>query len=268
MKAIVCQDFGPVENLRYRDVPDPRVKPGEVLIDVEAAGVNFPDSLLVEGRYQIKPPTPFIPGSEVAGRISEVGAEVTGLKPGQRVVTVCTLGGFAEKVAVDARRVLPIGEQVPAESAAGLLVAHATAHHALKQRGQLQADETLLVTGAAGGTGLAAVQIGKAMGARVIAVCSSAEKLAIAAENGADVLINSSDGDLVAQLKAAGGERGVDVAYEVVGGSTFDACVRAMGWNGRLLVIGFAGGSIPQFPVNLALVKGMNRLSSPATCTN
>jgi NADPH2:quinone reductase len=256
MKAIVCEAFGPIENLKYVEVPAPIPSAGQLLIDVKAAGVNFPDALLVRGEYQLKPQCPFIPGSEVAGVVSAIGAGVEKPHVGDRVMAVVPLGGFAEEVAAPANVVFPLPDGIPDIEAAGLLIAHGTAHHALKQRARLQAGETLVVTGAAGGTGLAAVQIGKAMGARVVAVCSSAEKLAVARANGADMLINSGEGDLKGAIKNACGARGADVAYDAVGGETFDALTRCMGWNGRLLVIGFASGGIPQFPVNLALVKG------------
>ncbi len=256
MKAIVCEKFAPLEQLQYTDIPAPQAGPGQVVIDIKAIGVNYPDGLLVQGLYQIKPPFPFIPGSEVAGVVSAVGAEVTHLKTGDRVMAFCGLGGYAEKVACDAANTLPIPEPIPDTQAAALITAHATAHHALKQRAQLQPGETLLVTGAAGGTGLAAVQIGKAMGATVIAACSSAEKLATARDNGADSSINYSTQDLKSEIKNITDGKGVDVVYETVGGDIFDTCSRCVGWNGRLLVIGFASGQIPKFPVNLALLKG------------
>lgn len=256
MKAIVCEEFGPVENLQLKDLPAPEPNRHQVVIDIEAAGVNFPDSLLVQGTYQIQPDRPFTPGSEVAGTISAVGEQVAHLQVGQRVVAFCMLGGFAEKIAVNAQAVMPLPDEVPCEEAAGLLTAYATAHHALRQRGQLQAGETLLVTGAAGGTGLAAVQIGKAIGAKVIAVCSTEEKLAIAKQYGADVLVNSGQDDLKAALKEATGGAGADVIYECVGGDVFKACLSNIAWAGRLLIIGFAGGEIPKIPVSLALVKG------------
>lgn len=256
MRAIVCEAFGPVEALQLKEVPPPKVGKHDVLINVEAAGVNFPDNLLVNGTYQMKPELPFTPGTEVAGTIATLGAEVSHLKVGQRVVGFCMLGGFAEQVAMTAMAVIPIPATLPMEEAAGLLTAHATAHHALRQRGQLQAGETLLVTGAAGGTGLAAVQIGKAIGAKVIAACSSEKKLAIAKANGADILVNTSEGDLKAALKTATAGKGADVIYECVGGDVFRACLSNIAWAGRLLVIGFAGGEIPKIPVSLALVKG------------
>ncbi|MEP4888821.1 MAG: NADPH:quinone oxidoreductase family protein [Aliiglaciecola sp.] len=256
MKAIVCKEFASVEKLSYEDVPDPKAEKGQVVVDISASGVNFPDGLLVQGLYQIKPDFPFIPGGEVAGVISEVGEGVPHLKVGSRVIALCMLGGYAEKVAVPATHVLPLPDEIPDDEAAALVTAHATAHHALKQRANIQPGETLVVTGAAGGTGLAAVQIGKAMGAKVIAVCSTQEKLDIAKQNGADILINYTEKDLKTALKEATDGKGADVVYECVGGDTFHACSRSMGWNGRLLVVGFAGGTIPEFPVNLALVKG------------
>jgi NADPH2:quinone reductase len=256
MKAIVCNEFGPVEELKYQDVPDPVASKGHVVVDINACGVNFPDGLLVQGLYQLKPERPFIPGNEVAGVVSSVGEGVKHLKVGMRVIALCMTGGYAEKVACPATHVLPIPDAIPNEEAAALVTAHATAHHALKQRAQIKPGETLLVTGAAGGTGLAAVQIGKEMGAKVIAVCSTQEKLDVAKANGADILINYTEVDLKTTIKEVTGGKGVDVVYECVGGDTFHACSRSMAWNGRLLVVGFAGGEIPEFPVNLSLVKG------------
>ena len=256
MKAIICNEFSPVENLTLEEIESPKAKKGQVVIDIKAAGVNFPDGLLVQGLYQMKPPTPFIPGSEVAGVISEIGEDVEHLTLGQRVMTFCMLGGFAQQVAVNCRMVIPLPDYITFEEGAALLTAHSTAHHGLRQRGNLKAGETLLVTGAAGGTGLAAIQIGKAIGAEVIAVCSSDEKLAVAKENGADILINYSDGDLKAKIKTATEGKGVDVVYDSVGGDAFKACLSNIAWSGRLLVVGFASGDIPKIPANLALVKG------------
>ncbi|MEW9796607.1 NADPH:quinone oxidoreductase family protein [Alteromonas sp. CYL-A6] len=256
MKAIVCEEFGPIEQLRYTDVADAVAGKGQVVINVEAAGVNFPDGLLVQGLYQLQPEFPFVPGTEVAGTVAEVGEGVSHLTPGQRVIAISNLGGYAEKVCVPAMQVMPLPDPIPTQEAAALVTAHATAHHALKQRAQIQPGETLVVTGAAGGTGLAAVQIGKALGARVIAVCSTEEKLALAKANGADVLINYKEHDLKETLKDVTDGKGADVVYECVGGDTFHACSRSMAWGGRLLVVGFASGDIPKFPVNLALVKG------------
>ncbi|WP_100643016.1 NADPH:quinone oxidoreductase family protein [Alteromonas facilis] len=256
MKAIVCNEFGPVDDLVYQDIEDLKAKKGHVVVQVEAAGVNFPDGLLVQGLYQMRPERPFVPGNEVAGTIIEVGEGVQGWQVGQRVIALCMLGGYAEQVLVPQTHIMPLPDGIPSTEAAALVTAHATAHHALKQRAQIKPGETLVVTGAAGGTGLAAVQIGKLMGAKVIAVCSTAEKLETARQNGADVLINYTEQDLKEAIKTATDGKGADVVYECVGGDTFHACSRAMGWNGRLLVIGFAGGEIPEFPVNLALVKG------------
>jgi NADPH2:quinone reductase len=256
MKAIVCHKFAPVSELSYEECPDPVAGVSDVIIDIAAVGVNFPDSLLVQGLYQLKPDLPFIPGSEVAGVISVVGENVKHLKVGMKVIGICRLGGYAEKVAVPSDHVMPVPDSIPLNEASALVTAHATAHHALKQRANIAKGETLLVTGAAGGTGLAAVQIGKQMGATVIAACSTDEKCEIARENGADMTINYSKHDLKDTVKLLTDKKGVDVVYECVGGDTFHACSRSMAWNGRLLVIGFAGGEIPKFPVNLALVKG------------
>lgn len=257
MKAIVCEDFGPIENLRYQDLDDPSPAKGQVRVKVLATGVNFPDALLVQGLYQARPERPFVPGVEFCGEVEELGEGVKHLKVGQRLMCSSRdYGAFAEKALVDARAVMPIPDEVSDLVAANLMCAHGTAHHALKQRAKLKAGEHLVVLGAAGGTGLAAVQIGKAMGAKVIAVCSSDDKLALARANGADELIKAAEGvDLKAQIKALTGGKGADVVYDPVGGDAFDACTRAMARNGRLLVIGFASGRIPELPVNLTLVK-------------
>ncbi|UTA47317.1 NADPH:quinone oxidoreductase family protein [Simiduia sp. 21SJ11W-1] len=258
MKAIRCNSFGPLENLALEDMPEPQAGAGEAVISVKAAGVNFPDGLLVQGLYQMRPPTPFTPGTEAAGIIESLGEGVSHLKVGQRVFCCSMLNCYAEKLVINAQQLIPLPEEIPFTEAAGLITAHATAHHALKQRAALQPGETLLVTGAAGGTGLAAVQIGKAMGARVIAACSSEEKLATARAHGADECINYTTHNLKDTLKALTEGRGVDVVYECVGGETFDACARNMAWNGRLLVVGFASGQIPSLAANLALVKGFS----------
>lgn len=252
MKAIVSHEFAPLEALKYEDVSDPVAEGRKLVIRVEAAGVNYPDGLLVQGLYQMKPPHPFTPGMEVAGVVESVGPDVVGFQVGQRVATVCSLGGYAEKVLADDRTVFPIGEMDGADACA-LLVAYGTSHHALKQRAALKAGETLCVLGAAGATGIAAVQIGKIMGARVIAVCSTEEKRKLALAAGADEAIGYES--LKDDLKALTGGKGVDVVYDSVGGAAFDACARSMARNGRLLIIGFASGEIPKFPVNLSLVK-------------
>jgi len=256
MKAIVCEEFGPIDSLVYKEIDTPEPGKGEIRVKVKAAGVNFPDGLLVQGLYQVKPERPFIPGMEFCGEVEVLGEGVKHLKIGQRLIcTSQSYGGFAEKAIVNSKLVMPITDDMSDVDAANIMCAHGTAHHALKQRARLKAGETLVVLGAAGGTGIAAVQIGKAMGAKVIAVCSSDEKLAIAKENGADELINYAESDLKASIKELTGGKGANVVYDPVGGEAFDACTRAMARNGRLLVIGFASGKIPGFPVNLALVK-------------
>ena len=256
MKAIVCNAFGPIEEIDYTEVPDPKAGPGQIILTTKAIGVNFPDGLVIQGLYQQKPDLPFVPGIEIAGVVEEVGAGVSKLKLGDRVLASTMTGGYAEKLCMDAAAAIKFPDAMTDAHAAVLPCAYGTAHHALKQRGNLQPGETLVVLGAAGGTGLAAVQIGKAMGARVIAVCSDEDKLAIAADCGADELINYTKVDLRKTLMSITDRRGVDVVFDPVGGDAFNSCARAMAWNGRLLVIGFASGDIPQFPVNLALVKG------------
>ncbi|MDC8830149.1 NADPH:quinone oxidoreductase family protein [Alteromonas gilva] len=256
MKAIVCHDFAPLEQLAFEDWPTPDTGADEALVNVAAIGVNFPDALLVQGLYQAKPERPFVPGAEFSGVVEAVGENVTHLKKGDRVVGLSThYSACAEQISVPAARLIPVPDHIPMQEAAGLILAHGTAHYALKQRANLQPGETLLVLGAAGGTGLAAVQIGKAMGATVIAGCSTDEKLNLAKENGADVLINYNSDDLHTQLRELTKGKGVDVVYDPIGGELFNVCSRNMAPAGRLLVVGFAGGDIPKFPVNLALVK-------------
>ena len=256
MKAIVCDHFASIDQLKYIDVADPQPAAGEVVVAVKAAGINYPDALIVQGLYQDKPALPFTPGFEFSGEVLELGEQVKGISPGTRVMGFSTrYGAYAERVACPTASILPIPDNMTYVDAANLACAHGTAQHALKQRARLQSGETLLVLGAAGGTGLAAVQIGKAMGAKVIAACSSPEKLSIAKANGADELINYKEQDLRAELKTLTGGKGVDVVYDPVGGEAFNTCARSMARNGRLLVVGFASGEIPQLPVNLVLVK-------------
>jgi NADPH2:quinone reductase len=254
MKAVVCKEFGPIENLTVEDLPDPQPGPGEVLITVHAAGVNFPDGLMVRGDYQMKPPRPFTPGNEVAGLVTQVGAGVASLSVGQRVVSLCGLGGFAEQVVAPADRALPIPDGMDFKTAGGLMLVYGTSLHALQNKAKLKAGETLLVLGAAGGVGLAAVELGVAMGARVIAAASSAEKLELAKAHGAEIGINYATADLRAELKHLV-PHGVDVVYDPVGGKLTEAAVRGMAWGGRLLVIGFANGEIPKLPLNLLLLR-------------
>lgn len=254
MKAIVARDFAPLDRLEYADWPEPEVGPSTVLIAVDAIGVNYPDGLLVQGLYQNRPPTPFVPGMEVAGIVASVGSGVTSVRPGDRVAALCGMGGYAEKVATPEASVMKLPEGLSGEDACALMCGYGTSHHALKQRADLKPGETLCVLGASGATGIAAVQIGKVMGATVIGVASTEHKQAIAKAAGADVVIGYED--LRDRLKELTGGKGVDVAFDPVGGEAFDALSRSMAWKGRLLVIGFTSGAIPKFPVNLALVKG------------
>jgi NADPH2:quinone reductase len=256
MKAVLCKAFGPAESLVLEDVASPVAKKNEILLDVHAAAVNFPDTLIIEGKYQFKPPFPFSPGGEAAGVVSAVGEKISHLKVGDRVMALTGWGSFAEQVAVPGYNVLPIPPAMDFNTAAGFSMTYGTSMHALKQRGDLQPGETLLVLGASGGVGLAAVEIGKAMGARVIAAASSAEKLAIAKAAGADELINYSETSLKDEIKRLTDGQGADVIYDPVGGDLFDQAIRAIAWNGRLLVVGFASGRIPELPINLALLKG------------
>jgi NADPH2:quinone reductase len=256
MKAVLCKNFGPPENLVLEEVPSPSIKPNEVLLDVHAASVNFPDTLIIEGKYQFKPPFPFSPGGEAAGVVAAVGEKVNHLKPGDRIMGLTGWGSFAEQVAVPAYNALPIPDGMDFETASAFSMTYGTSMHALKQRGNLQPGETLLVLGASGGVGLAAVEIGKAMGARVIAAASTDEKLETARQAGADELINYTEASLKERLKELTGGQGVDVIYDPVGGSLFEEAFRSIAWNGRMLVVGFAAGEIPSLPANLPLLKG------------
>lgn len=254
MKAIIARDFAPLDQLDYADWPEPEAKGSDIVIEADAIGVNYPDGLLVQGLYQVKPPVPFVPGMEVAGKVVAVGDKVKNFKPGDRVAAMSMMGTYAEKVAAPEAAAMKLPDGMDGADACALMCGYGTSHHALKQRANLQAGETLCVLGAAGATGIAAIQIGKAMGAKVIAVASSDEKRNIAESAGADVTLGYEN--LKDELKKATSGKGVDVAFDPVGGEAFDALSRSMAWNGRLLVIGFASGEIPKFPVNLALVKG------------
>lgn len=256
MKAVLCKAFGPAETLVLEEIASPEAKKNEVLLQVHAAGVNFPDTLIIEGKYQFKPPFPFSPGGEAAGVVTAVGEKVSHLNVGDRVMALTGWGSFAEEVAVPGYNVMPIPASMDFASAAAFGMTYGTSMHALKQRANLQPGETLLVLGASGGVGLAAVEIGKAMGAKVIAAASSAEKLEVAKAAGADELINYSESNLKDEVKRLTGGQGADVIYDPVGGDLFDAAIRSIAWNGRLLVVGFASGRIPELPVNLTLLKG------------
>jgi NADPH2:quinone reductase len=256
MRAIVCKTWGGPETLALEDLPSPRAGPGEVVIDVKAAGVNFPDVLIIQNKYQIKPSLPFTPGAELAGKVKEVGAGVERFKPGDAVAAYVTTGAFAEECVVPASKVMPVPDGVEFASAAAFSLTYGTVWHALKDRGSLKPKETLLVLGAGGGVGIAAVDIGAALGARVIAAASSDEKLAICRARGAEETINYAREDLRARLREIVGERGVDVVFDPVGGKYSEPALRGIAWRGRFLVIGFANGEIPKIPLNLVLLKG------------
>jgi len=256
MKALLCRRFGPPETLAVEDVPSPTPGRAEVRVRVKAAGVNFPDSLIIQDKYQIKPPLPFSPGGELAGVVDAVGEGVTRFKSGQPVIGFTGWGAFAEEIVVAQDRLTPMPEGMPFEIAGSFLMTYGTCYHALRDRGQLAAGETVLVLGAAGGIGIAAIEITKALGARVIAAASSDEKLRTCRAQGADEVINYQSEDLRERLKVLTAGRGVDVVCDPVGGSFAEPALRSIGWRGRYLVVGFAGGEIPKIPLNLALLKG------------
>ena len=256
MKAVVCKQYGPPESLTFEELPSPTAAAGEVVVSVKAASVNFPDFLIIQNKYQFKPPLPFSPGSELAGVVKEVGAGVSNVRAGDRVIAFTTYGAFAEEVKTEAARLLPLPEKMDFVTGAAFLLTYATSDHALRDRGALKAGETLLVLGAAGGVGLAAIEIGKALGARVIACASSEDKLAVCREHGADATLNYATEDLRERVKALTEGRGVDVVYDAVGGAYTEPAFRSLAWRGRLLVVGFAAGEIPKLPLNLALLKG------------
>ena len=253
MKAIVCNNFGPIQNIEYKDVKKPVIQDKSVIINVKSVGVNFPDGLLVQGKYQLKPETPFIPGMEVAGEIITVGSSVKNFQIGDRVAALSQLSGYAEQAVVQEKSVFKIPTKMSFDDSCALLCAYGTSHYALKQRAQLQKNELLVVLGASGSTGIAAIQIGKIIGAKVIAVSSNPEKQKIAKDNGADISIGYDN--LKEELKSISNGKGVDVIFDPVGGDIFDTVARTMARSGRLLVIGFASGTIPKLAVNLALVK-------------
>ncbi|MEQ8397750.1 NADPH:quinone oxidoreductase family protein [Thalassobaculum sp.] len=256
MRAMLCKAFGPIDDLALEDVASAKLAAGEVRIKVAACGVNFPDVLIVEGKYQFKPDRPFAPGGEVSGTIVEVGADVTGFKVGDAVMATTLWGGFAEEVVTTPDRLLRRPPTMDEITAGGFALTYGTSYHALVQRAAIQPGETLLVLGAAGGVGVAAIQIAKALGARVIAAAGSADKLDFAREQGADELVNYAEDGYRDRLKELTGGRGVDVVYDPVGGDLMDPSLRSMAWNGRYLVVGFASGEIPRIPANLTLLKG------------
>ena len=255
MKAVLCEAFGPAENLALAEVASPELKPGHVIVDIQSCALNFPDVLMVEGKYQSLPPFPFTPGGEFAGTVSQVAPDVSQWQVGDGVFAACGHGAMAEQISVAASALRAKPQGMSFAKASGISTTYGTSYYALKQRADLQPGETLLVLGAAGGVGLAAVELGKAMGARVIAAASSPEKLEVARQAGADDLIDYSDGELKEKVKALSEGRGADVIYDPVGGPLFDQCMRCINWNGRVLVVGFVGGDIPKVPTNLVLLK-------------
>jgi NADPH2:quinone reductase len=256
MKAIRCNAYGPPSTLVLESVPDLVPKTNEVLVRVRACGINFPDTLIIQGLYQIKPEPPFTPGSDVAGIVEAVGPGVTHVSAGDAVIGFVAYGGLAEQVVLPARACFPKPPQMDFPVAASFMMAYGTSYHALKDRGKLQPGETLLVLGASGGVGLAAVELGKRMGATVIAAASSGDKLALCREYGADHTLNYAETDLKTALKALAGPKGVDVIFDPVGGPFSEAAFRGIAWEGRFLVVGFAAGEIPKLPLNLPLLKG------------
>ncbi len=264
MKAVLCKEFGPPESLVVEDIASPEPEKGQVVLDVHAAAVNFPDVLIIQNKYQFKPPLPFSPGGEVAGTVAKLGEGVRGLKIGDRVIGSCGNGGFVEELAIDEGACIPIPDAMDMQTASALVLTYGTSHYALKDRADIQAGETLLVMGAAGGVGLAAVELGKAAGARVIAAASSQDKLDVCVEHGADETLLYPSGELdkeqqrafTEQIKALTDGQGADVVYDPVGGAYAEPALRATNWEGRYLVIGFASGPIPKIPLNLALLKG------------
>ncbi len=256
MKAVLCKSYGPPDSLVFEDIASPIAGPGEAVVTVKAASVNFPDVLIIENKYQVKPPLPFSPGSELAGTVKTVGDGVTHVKPGDRVMAITGYGAFAEEVKVEARKLFPIPPAMDFATAAAFGLTYGTSEHALVDRAALKSGETLLVLGAAGGVGLAAIEIGKILGARVIACASTDDKLAVCRDHGADATINYTTEDLRERIKALTNGTGPDVVYDPVGGTYTEMALRSIAWRGRLLVVGFAAGEIPKIPLNLTLLKG------------
>lgn len=255
MQAILCKEHGTPDKLVLEDIPSPVPGKKEILVTVKACSANFPDTLIIQGKYQFKPDLPFTPGSDIAGIVKAVGEGVKHVKPGDEVFGLVAHGGFAEEVIVPAKSCFPKPPQMDFDIAASFMMAYGTSHHALKDRAKLKAGETLLVLGASGGVGLAAVELGKIIGARVIAAASTDEKLAICKEKGADELINYSNQDLKKRVKELTDGKGADVVYDPVGGDYTEAALRATAWEGRFLIVGFPAG-IAKIPMNLPLLKG------------
>ncbi len=255
MKAVLCKEFGPPEKLVVEELPD--LVPGaqEVLINVKAAGINFPDTLIIENKYQFKPPLPFIPGTEVSGTVAAVGEKVNHIKPGDKVMGFAFVGGYAEQICVPSASCFPMPDTFSFEQAAAFTMIYGTSYYALNQRGQLQPGETLLVLGASGGVGMAAVELGKLMGATVIAAGGNLDKLAVCKERGADHIVNYNDPDWKEQVKQLTSGNGADVIYDAVGGDYTKTALRCINWGGRLLIVGFASGEIPELAANLTLLK-------------
>ncbi len=256
MKAILCKAYGPPASLVVENLPSPRPGPGQVVVSVAAAGVNFPDTLIIQGKYQFKPDLPFSPGAELAGVVKEVGEGVGEVRPGDHVAAVLGWGAFAEETLVEASALVPVPAGMDAKVAASFAMAYATSLHALQDRARLAPGETLLVLGAAGGVGLAAVELGKVLGARVLAAASTEAKLEICRQHGADELVDYSAPNWRDRVKELTGGKGVDVVYDPVGGAMAEPALRLVAWNGRYLVVGFAAGEIPRIPLNLPLLKG------------
>lgn len=256
MKAVICEAWGVPDTLVVKELPDPQPGPGQVLIEVQAAGVNFPDVLIVQGKYQFKPELPFIPGSEVAGIIRATADDVTTFKAGDRVIAFVPTGGFGQLLLAPVQALIPMPPAMEFDTAAAITLTYGTSYHAIVDRAKLEAGENMLILGAAGGVGLAAIEIGKALGARIIACASTDDKLEVCRQHGADVLINYSREDLREAVKAATGGKGPDVIYDPVGGEYAEPAFRSIGWGGRYLVVGFANGEIPKLPLNLTLLKG------------
>jgi NADPH2:quinone reductase len=255
MKAILCTHFGAPDDLEIADIPEPKAGPGEAVVAIKAAALNFFDLLIIAGKYQHKPPFPFSPAAEFAGVVESVGAGVSNVAPGDRVIGWTGWGAAREKIAAGAAHLVKLPENLDFDRAAGLTVTYATTLYGLRERGNLKKGETLVVLGASGGVGLAAIEIGKIMGARVIACASSEEKLAFAKAHGADETVNYASTDLRDALKRLGGPNGIDVVYDPVGGPYAEPALRSLGWEGRYLVVGFAAGDIPKIPLNLVLLK-------------